>query len=116
MVSTYIKRQANLSKLKNKQEIVLCMILDEETYRNLNNIYFFRKLKKKDKLIKYGAKMGIYENLNFSVSVEVVFIFPFVELYEVTRYMKAFNLFTISSSIGMQSIEEDIVNRINVFM
>ena len=116
MVSTYIKRQANLSKLKNKQEIVLCMILDEETYRNLNSIYFFRKLKKKDKLIKYGAKMGIYENLNFSVLVGVVFIFQFLELYEVTRYIETFNLFTISSFIGMQLIEEDIVNRLNVFI
>ena len=92
------------------------MILDEETYQNLNNISFFRKLRKKDKLIKYGAKIGIYENLNFSASVGVVFIFPFVELYEVTRYMKTFNLFTISSSISMQSIEEDIVNRLNVFI
>ena len=82
MVSTCIKRQANLSKLKNKQEIVLCMILDGETYRNLNNIYFFRKLKKKDKLIKYGAKMGIYENLN------LVFWWEWCLYFNFSNYMK----------------------------
>ena len=43
--------------------------------RNIKLTKSQRKDREKVELIKYGTKMGIYKNLNFSVSVGVVFIF-----------------------------------------